>query len=161
VKRSSQRRAQPAGHRVAGEVGLDKPHVGRVEAEPFEPLELVPLGRGMVDLEPADARLGVPERAAVIASRAHHDLRHAAAGRAGNGPVEERGARGQVIVHPAGRGLPPGRHVDGQRVIRGGVTVVSGDPGEVQAVRRHPASGLRWAPVLHVSSFWHGQPMPR
>ena len=27
-------RAQPAGHRVAGEVGLDEPHVGRVETEP-------------------------------------------------------------------------------------------------------------------------------
>src|SRR6185437_15856452 len=76
--------------------------------------------------------------------------------RAGNGPVEERGARGQVVVHPAGRGLPPGRHVDGQGVVRGGVTVVSGDPGEVQAVRRHPARGLRWAPVLHVSSLCHG-----
>ena len=118
--------------------------------------ELVPLGRGVVDLEPADTRLGVPERAAVVAGRAHHDLCHSAAERAGNDPVEERGARGQVVVHPAGRGLAPGRHVDGQRLIRGGITIVRVDPGEFQAVRRHVAGGLRGAPVLHVSSLCHG-----
>ena len=154
-------RAQPVRHRIAGEVGLDEPHVRRVEAEPLEPPELVPLGRGVVDLEPADTRLGVPERAAVVPGRAHHDLRHAAAERAGNGPVEERGARSQIVVHPAGRGPPSGRHVNGQRVVGGGIAVVRRDPGEIKTVRRHPVGGLRWAPVLHVSSFWHGQPMPR
>jgi hypothetical protein len=30
-------RAQPVRHRVAGEVGLDEPYVGRVDAEPLEP----------------------------------------------------------------------------------------------------------------------------
>ncbi len=110
----------------------------------------------MVDLEPANARLGVAERAAVVAGRAHHDLCHSAAERAGNGPVEERGARGQVVVHPVGRGLVPGRHVDGQRLVRGGITIVRGNPSEVQAVRRHVTRGLRGAPVLHASSLCHG-----
>jgi len=31
----------------------------------------------MIHLEPADARHGVPERAAVVTRRAHHDLPHA------------------------------------------------------------------------------------
>ena len=149
-------RAQPAGHRVAGEVGLDEPHVGRVEAEPLEPLELVPLGRGMVDLEPADARLGVPERAAVVAGRAHHDLPHAPIKRADDGPVEERGARGEVVMHPVRRGGPPGRDVGGQGLVGGGITVVGSDPGEAEPVCRDPAGGYRWAAVFHVSSLCHG-----
>ena len=127
-------RAQPVRDRVAGEVGLDEPHAGRVDAEPLEPLELVPLGRGVVDLEPADTRLGVPERAAVVAGRADHDLPHAPIERADDGPVEERGARGEVVVHPARRGDPPGRDVGGHGLVGGGITVVGSDPGEAEPV---------------------------
>ena len=105
----------------------------------------------MVDLEPADVRLGVPERAAVVAGRAHYDLSHPAAERAGNGPVEERGARGQVIVHPVRRGGPPGRDVGGQGLVGGGITVVGSDPSEAEPVCRDPAGGYRWAAVFHVS----------
>ena len=105
--------AQPVRHRVPGEVGLDEPHVGRGDAEPFQPFQLVPLGRGMVHLEPADARLGVPERAAVVAGRADHDLPHAAVDGTDDGPVEERGARGEVVVHPVRRDHLSGRDVGG------------------------------------------------
>ena len=105
--------AQPVRHRVPGEVGLDEPHVRRGDAEPLQPCQLVPLGRGMVRLEPADARLGVAERAAVVAGRADHDLPHATVDGADDGPVEERGARSEVVVHPVRRGYQPGRHVGG------------------------------------------------
>ena len=149
-------RAQPVSHRVAGEVSLDEPDVGRGDTEPLEPPELVALGRGVVDLEPADTRLGIPERAAVVAGRADHDLPHAPIERADDGPVEEPGARGEVVMHPARRGGPPGRDVDGQGLVGGGITVVGSDPGEAEPVGRDPAGGYRRAAVFHVSSLCHG-----
>ena len=129
--------------------------MGRGDAEPLEPLQLVPLGRGMVHLEPADARLGVPERAAVVAGRAHHDLPYAAVDGADDGPVEERGARGEVVVHPVRRGHQPGRDVGGQGIVGGGDAVGRGNPGEAEPVRRHPAGGYRGSPVFHVWSLCH------
>ena len=149
-------RAQPVSHRVAGEVGLDEPDVGRGDAEPLEPPELVALGRGVVDLEPADTRLGVPERAAVVTGRADHDLPHAPIERADDGPVEERGARGEVVTHPVRRGGPPGRDVGGQGLVGGGITVAGSDPGEAEPVGRDPAGGYRRAAVFHGSSLCHG-----
>ena len=128
----------------------------RGDAEPPQPFQLVPLGRGMVHLEPADARLGVPERAAVVAGRADHDLPHAAVDGADDSPVEERGARGEVVVHPVRRGYQPGRDVGGQGLVGGGNAVGRRDPGEPEPVRRHPAGGYRGAPVFHVSSLCHG-----
>ena len=40
-------RAQPVRYRVPGEVGLDEPHMGRVEAEPLEPGSRCPDERHM------------------------------------------------------------------------------------------------------------------
>src|ERR1700759_2382190 len=109
----------------------------------------------MVDLEPADARLGVPERAAVVAGRAGHDLPQAPIECADDGPVEERGARGEVVMHPARRGGPPGRDVGGQGLVGGGITVIGSDPGEAEPVCRDPAGGYRRAAVFHASSLCH------
>src|SRR4029077_8144672 len=105
-------------YRIPGEVGLDEPHIGGVEAEPLEPGQLVALGGRGVDLEPADARFGEADRAAVVAGRADHDLPHAAVDAGDHGPVEERGTGGQVVVHPAGRGDVPGGDVGGQGLVR-------------------------------------------
>ena len=52
-------------------------------------------------------------------------------------------------MHPAGLGPVAGRYVGGQRLVSGRIAVVRGDPGELQAVRRHPAGGLRRTPVFH------------
>jgi putative redox protein len=74
--------------------------------------------------------------AAVITGRAHDDLPHAAADSGHHDPVEERGAGGQVVVHPVQRDLAPGRHVGGQGVVSGGIAVGRGHPGNAQPVRR-------------------------
>ncbi len=153
-------RIEPGGvqsvrHRVPGEVGLDEPHVRCRDAEPLQPFQLVPLGRGMVHLEPADPRLGVAERAAVVAGRADHDLPHTAVDGADDGPVEERGARGEVVVHPVRRGHQTGRDVGGQGLVGSGSPVGRRDPGEAEPVRCHPAGGYRGTPVIHVWSLCH------
>ena len=87
-------REQAIRQRVPGEIGLDEPDLGHRDAQSRQPVALVPLGRGMIHFEPADAGLGVPQRPAVIAGRAHHDLPHAAADGGHHQPVEERRARG-------------------------------------------------------------------
>jgi hypothetical protein len=148
-------RAQPVRHWVPGEVSLDERHVGRGDAEPLQPFQLVPLGRGMVHLEPADPRLGVAERAAVVAGRADHDLPHAAVDGADDSPVEERGARGEVVVYPVRRGHQTGRDVGGQGLVGGGSAVRRRDPGEAEPVRRDPAGGYRGTPVFHVWLLCH------
>jgi len=106
----------------------------------------------MIHLEPADAGLGVPQRTAVIAGRAHHDLPHAAADGGHHYPVEERRASGQVVMHPVQRRLASGGDLGGQSVVSGGIAVGRGNPGESETVRRHPLSGYRWTAVFHVSS---------
>ena len=148
------RRAQPVRHRVPGEVGLDEPDLGRGDAEPLQPFQLVPLGRGMVHLEPADARLGVAERAAVVTGHADHDLPYTAVDGADDGPVEERGARREVVVHPVRRGHQPGRDVGGQRLVVSGSAVgrrTREKPSRCAATRRAVTEGA----VVHVRSLCH------
>jgi hypothetical protein len=107
---------------------------------------------GMIHLEPADTAFGVPQRAAVVAGRTHHDLAHAAVDGRHHRPVEERGARGQVVVNPVQRGLAPGRDVDGQGVVSGRIAIGGGHPGKNEAVRRDSLGGCRWTVDFHVSS---------
>ena len=128
---------EPVRDRVAGEVGLDEPHLAGGDAEPRQPVSLVALGRGMVDLEPADAGLGVPQGPAVVAGRADHDLADAPADGADHHPVEEPGAGVEVVAHPARGGLLACRDVRGQRLVGGGIAVGGRDPGESEAVRGH------------------------
>jgi hypothetical protein len=92
---------QPFGDRVAGEVGFHETHPAGGEAQPFEPFSLVPLGGRKIDLEPADAGPGVPEGPAVVAGRADDDLAHPPADGTHHDLVEEPGAAGQVVAHPA------------------------------------------------------------
>jgi hypothetical protein len=73
-----------------------------VDAEPGQPLQLVGLGRRVVNLEPADAGPGVPQRAPVIAGRAGDDLPHPGVERADHDAVKERGPRPDVLAHRAG-----------------------------------------------------------
>src|SRR5690242_13601702 len=147
---------QPVSERVPGEVGLDERHSWRGDAEPFQPPELVPLGRGVVDLEPADVGPGVAQRAPVVAGRAGHDLPHAPVDGAGHGAVEERRAGREVVVHAARRYGEAVHDVDGQRLVGGGIAVAGGDPVEREAVRGHPAGSGRRTPVFHTGLFWHG-----
>ena len=137
---------------VKGEVGRDEPHLPGGEAEALQSLPLVLLGRGMVHLEPADAGLGVPEGAAVVACRADDDLVHAAAQGADHGLVEEPGPRGEVVLYPAFRAVLPAGDVDGQGLVGGGIAVGGGNPGEPEPVRRHPLGGYRGAAPFHVSA---------
>ena len=79
----------------------------------------------MVDLEPADAPLGVAEGPAVVAGRPEDDLADPPADGPDHHPVEEPGAGVEVLTHPAGRGLLTCRNVGGQRLVGGGVAVGS------------------------------------
>jgi hypothetical protein len=138
---------QPFRNRVAGEVGLDEPHVAGGDAEPLQTFSLVPLGRGMVDLEPADARLRVPQGPAVVAGRAHDDLADAPADGPDHNAVEEPGADVEVVAHPARWRLLARRDVRGQRLVGGGGAVSSRDPGESAAICRHAPGRDRGAAV--------------
>ena len=147
---------QPFRDRVTGEVGLDEPHLARLrDAEPRQPFPLVPLGGGMVDLEPADAGPGVPERPAVVPGRADDDLADPPADGPDHHPVEEPGAGVEVLTHAARRGLLTGRDVRGQRLVGSGVAVGSRDPGESEAVRGHAAGRDRRAAATHARPLRH------
>jgi hypothetical protein len=90
----------------------------------------------MVDLEPADTRLGVAEGPAVVAGRTEDDLADAPADGPDHHPVEKPGAGVEVVAHPP-RWLLARRDVGGQRLVRGGIAVASRRPGEAEAVCRH------------------------
>jgi hypothetical protein len=96
----------------------------------------------VVDLEPAHARFGIAQRAAVVAGPADDDLAEAPAETVGQHAVEERGPRPQVLVHPAvARRLPVG-DVAAQRVVGVRVAVAGRGPGELKPVGGDAASGL-------------------
>jgi hypothetical protein len=146
------RAEEQAGHRGVGEVGGHEPDVPGLQAEPGDALELVRLGGGVVDLEPAHAALGVAERAAVVPGAADDDLPDPAVERVHHHPVEERRPRPQVLVHPgAGRTLEAVGDVTGQGLVRGRVAVRGLDPRVIQPVRGHAACGARRRAFSHVS----------
>jgi len=151
---------QPFGDRVAGEVGFHEAHLAGGEAQPFQPFSLVPLGGGKVDLEPADAGPGVPEGPAVVAGRADDDLAHSPADGTHHDLVEEPGAAGQVVAHPACRGRMARRDVGGQRLVGGRIPVGRRNPAEPETVRGHPPGRDRGTAVVHVRSAPPVPPSP-
>ena len=55
----------------------------------------------MVELEPRDPRLCVPERSPVVAGGPDHNLARPPVQRTDYDPVEERRAGAQVFMHPS------------------------------------------------------------
>jgi hypothetical protein len=143
------RRQQRFRDRIGGEVGRDEADMPAFEVEPGNALDLVRLGGRVVELEPADARLGVAEGAAVVAGAADHDLPDAPAEGVHHRVVEEGRPRPQVLVHPAVGGLLPVRDVGGERPVGRPVAVVRRDPLELEPVGGDAARRLRCGPVLH------------
>jgi len=93
------RGGEAGGDVVHGEVDGHEGDLRCRQSQPGEALDLVSLGGGMIDLEPAHPRLGVARGPPVIAGGCDHHLSHAALQGADHHPVEELGARRQVPEH--------------------------------------------------------------
>ena len=132
------------------EVSWHESDVARFDAEPCEPLALVALRVGMIDLEPRDTGFRVAKGAPVIAGSRHDDLRQATVDGPHDDSVEERRARGQVTSHPSGSAVHGSGHVAGESFVRVGIAVVHGYPFEGQPLRRDPLRGDRCLTFFHV-----------